>query len=112
VIVLDAIPADPAFTPSYAERRKFLESLRVPQEPFSSGLHEGDAAPLLLTTSVLSCSQNELLAFYCGLRKANHSLGAEFFEGVVMKRTDAAYPVQLRSSTEETPCLIKHQWGS
>jgi hypothetical protein len=31
---------------------------------------------------------------------------------VVMKRTDAAYPVQLRSSTEETPCLIKHQWGS
>ena len=51
LIVLDAIPHDPSFTPSYVERREFLESLRIPQEPFSSGLHDGAAAPLLLTTS-------------------------------------------------------------
>ena len=110
LIVLDAIPADPSFTPSYAERREFLESLRIPQEPFSSGLHEGDAAPLLLTTSRMVTTQNESLAFYHSLRQANHGLQAEFFEGVVMKRADAAYPVQLRSSTEETPCLIKHRF--
>ena len=55
-------------------------------------------------------NQNETLAFYCGLRQTNRLLQAEFFEGVVMKRADAPYPVQLRSSTEETPCLIKHKF--
>lgn len=112
LIVLDAIPAAPSFTPSYAERREFLESLRIPQESFSSALHEGDAAPLLLTTSRMACSQNESLAFYCGLREANHNLGAEFFEGLVMKRADSEYPIQLRSSTEETRCWIKHKFSA
>jgi hypothetical protein len=27
--------------------------------------------------------------------------GCDFFEGVVMNRVDSAYPVQLRSATEE-----------
>jgi len=112
LIVLDAIPHDPTFAPSYAERREFLESLRIPHEPFSSALHEGDNPPLLLTTSRMVTNQNETLAFYCGLRQSNRLLQAEFFEGVVMKRADAAYPVQLRNSTEETRCWIKHRWGS
>ena len=110
LIVLDAIPGDPMFTPSYAERREFLESLRLPQEPFSGGFHEGEAAPLLLTTSRMVTSPNESLAFYHSLRQANRSLGAEFFEGVVMKRADAPYPVQKRSSTEESRAWIKHRW--
>lgn len=112
LIVLDAIPADPLFSPGYAERRAFLESLRIPQEAFSSGLHDGDATPLLLTTSRLACDPNELLEFYAALRQANHILGAEFFEGVVMKRADAAYPVQLRSPTEETRSWVKHRWAA
>jgi len=28
------------------------------------------------------------------------ALGCDFFEGVVMKRADSPYPVQLRSATE------------
>ena len=110
LIVLDAIPHDSTFTPSYAERREFLESLRIPLEPFSSGLHDGDAAPLLITTSRMVTTQNETLAFYCGLRQANLTLGAEFFEGVVMKRADAAYPVQLRGSSEECRAWCKHRF--
>lgn len=110
LIVLDAIPADPQFTPGYAERRQFLESLRIPQEPFSSGLHDGDEPPLLLTTSLLACDPNESLAFYHALRQANNILRAEFFEGIVMKRADAPYPVQLRSPTEECPAMIKHRF--
>lgn len=110
LIVLDVVPHDPLFTPSYAERREFLESLRLPQEPFSSGLHAGDEPPLLLTTSRMVTSQNESLTFYQSLRQSNHALGAEFFEGVVMKRADAVYPVQLRSSTEETRSWVKHRW--
>lgn len=110
LIVLDAIPTDPQFTPSYAERRAFLESLRIPQETFSSGLHDGDEPPLLLTNSRLACDSNESLAFYHALRQANNILRAEFFEGLVMKRADAPYPVQLRSPTKECPAMIKHRF--
>jgi len=111
LIVLDAIPADPLFTPSYRERRAFLESLRIPQERFSSGIHEGDPRPLLLTTSVPACDHNAVLAFYTVLRESNHTLGAPFFEGVVMKKGDSPYPVQLRSPTEEFRGWSKHRWG-
>ena len=110
LIVLDAIPADPKFTPSYQERRAFLESLRIPQERFSRGIQEGELRPLLLTTSHAACSQNELLAFYQNLREANHTLKSPFFEGIVMKKADTAYPVQLRSSTEEFRGFVKHRF--
>jgi len=51
-----------------------------------------------------------VLAFYQRLRDANRVLRADFFEGVVMKRTESAYPVQLRSVTEEFRGWIKHRW--
>jgi len=110
LIVLDAIPADPKFTPTYQERRAFLESLRIPQERFSCGIHEGEPRPLLLTTSVPACDHNALLAFYFGLKEASHTLKAPFFEGIVMKKADAPYPIQLRSSTEECRAMIKHRF--
>lgn len=110
LIVLDAIPADPQFTPTYLERRAFLESLRIPQEHFSSGINVADARPLLLTTSRPPCSQNELLAFYSGHREANLRLKSPFFEGLVMKRADAICPVQLRSPMEESRDMIKHRF--
>jgi len=111
LIVLDAISADPMFTPSYQERRAFLESLRIPQERFSSGINAADARPLLLTTSVPACSQNALLAFYQRLKEVNTILGSPFFEGVVMKKADSPYPVQLRNPGEEFRGFVKHRWG-
>lgn len=110
LVVLDAIPATATFTPSYTERRAFLESLGIPLEPFSSGSHTGDGRSLLLTTSRMVCSYNESLAFYQSLREANRKLGVEFFEGVVMKRGDSVYPVQMRSSTEEWREWVKHRF--
>jgi hypothetical protein len=109
LIVLDAISADPRFTPSYQERRAFLESLRIPQERFSSGIHEGESRPLLLTTSLPACAHNALLAFYWRLKDANILLKTPFFEGVVMKKADSLYPVQLRSPSEEFRGWIKHR---
>jgi len=110
LIVLDAIPADAQFTPSYQERRAFLESLRIPQERFSSGINEPDAPPLLLTTSLLANDHSAVLASYQSLKAANKSLHCEFFEGVVMKKADSAYPVQLRNSTEEYRGWSKHRF--
>jgi hypothetical protein len=51
-----------------------------------------------------------VLAFYHGLNSANKRLHCEFFEGVVMKKGDAAYPVQLRNATEECRAFIKHRF--
>ncbi len=110
LILFDAISTDPMFTPSYTERRAFLESLRIPQERFSRGINDPDAPSLLLTTSLLASHHNEVLAFYQNLHAANRKLACEFFEGVVMKRGDAAYPVQLRSSTEECRATMKHRF--
>ena len=42
-----------------------------------------------------------LMAFYRRLRAANRALGCDFFEGVVMKREDSIYPVQLWTAMEE-----------
>jgi hypothetical protein len=111
LILLDAIPSDPMFTPSYAERRAFLESLRIPQERFSSGIHEGSERLLMLTTSLEACDHNAILAFYHQLRAATNALKTPFFEGVVMKLGSAEYPIQLRSPTEECRALVKHRWG-
>jgi ATP-dependent DNA ligase len=110
LILLDAVPAEPLFTPSYSERRAFLESLRVPQEHFSSGLQRGDNPPLLLTSSQAPCAHDEALAFYHSLKQVNRVLGADFFEGLVMKRLDSPYPVQLRGSGEECRAWIKHRF--
>jgi hypothetical protein len=38
------------------------------------------------------------------------ALGCDFFEGVVMKRADSIYPVQLRSATEECRGWCKHRF--
>ena len=41
---------------------------------------------------------------------SNRALGCDFFEGVVMKRADSAYPAQLRSATEEFRGWVKHRF--
>lgn len=110
LIVLDAIPFDPLVSPSYSERRTFLESLGLETEPFSSGHFTGTESPLLLTISRAAGDPSESLAFYRRLREINRELGAEFFEGVVMKRADSPYPVQLRSATEECWHWVKHRF--
>ena len=43
-------------------------------------------------------------------RAANRALRCDFFEGVVMKRADSPYPVQLRSATEEFRGWAKHRF--
>lgn len=50
------------------------------------------------------------LRFISGIRDANRVLGCDFFEGVVMKRADSPYPVQLRSATEEFRGWVKHRF--
>jgi hypothetical protein len=41
---------------------------------------------------------------------AGQGLGCDFFEGIVMKRADALYPLQLRDPEADTHVWVKHRW--
>ena len=45
------------------------------------------------------------------LQGINRAWGCDFFEGLVAKRADSVYPIQLRSPKAETPLWIKHRWA-
>ena len=109
LVVLDVIPE--SGMPIYTARRAILESL-LPCDP----VFDGDTArPVPNDTAVLmptrlADSHADALEFYQCLRAANRPLGCDFFEGVVMKRADSIYPVQMRSATEEFRGWVKHRF--
>ncbi len=51
------------------------------------------------------------LDFYRELRQLNRQWHCPFYEGLVAKRADSLYPVQLRSPTLEFPGWVKHRWS-
>ena len=109
LVVLDAVPE--SGTPTYVRRRELLESFLPCDAVFG-----GDTArpvpcgAVVLTPAQRADSHTDALAFYQRLRAVNRVLGCDFFEGVVMKRADSAYPVQLRRSTEEFRGWMKHRF--
>ena len=63
--------------------------------------------------SVVACSpaRDAELEFYHSLKQLNRNWRCPFYEGVVAKRADSLYPVQLRSPTLEFPGWVKHRWA-
>jgi len=49
-------------------------------------------------------------AWNLALTERRRQSASDFYEGIVMKRVDAVYPVQLRSPHAETPAWVKHRW--
>jgi len=109
LVVLDFVPESGA--PTYEQRRAVLESL-FPTHPVFSGdtKHPVPCDVAVLTPNHRVASQADALAFYERLRAANRAFGCDFFEGVVMKRADSVYPMQLRSATEECRGWVKHRF--
>jgi ATP-dependent DNA ligase len=109
LVVFDGVPE--SGTPSYEQRRAMLESRIV-----SDSVFDGDTSrpvpcgAVVLTPTRRADSHADAFAFYQRLREANRALGCDFFEGVVMKRADSIYPVQLRSASEEFPGWVKHRF--
>ena len=100
LVVLDVVPE--SGTPSYEQRREMLERIIPTATVFSGDTSRpvpSDMAALIPT--LRADSHADALSFYQRLRSANRALGCDFFEGVVMKRAESNYPVQLRSATEE-----------
>lgn len=111
LIVLDCIPE--AGAPTYIERKAFLTSLAVREliefdQLSTSGIGSFQNNAVLLSPSIPD--NGGVLNFYRYLQDLNRRLKADFYEGVVMKRGDAPYPVQLRNSKEEFPGMVKHRF--
>lgn len=74
---------------------------------------------IYLTPSIKACNAlplwNELTQANAILREWQKAKGVakpqDFYEGVVAKRADARYPVQLRRPDEETHTWMKHRWA-
>ncbi len=109
LVVLDVVPESGA--PSYEQRRAMLEAI-IPIDAVFSGdtSHPVPSGSVVLTPTTRADSHADALAFYQRLREANRALRCDFFEGVVMKRADSSYPVQLRSATEEFRGCVKHRF--
>ena len=109
LVVLDVVPE--SGTPSYDQRRAMLESVVAIDAVFSGDTsHPVPSGSVVLTPTMHADSHANALAYYHRLRDANRALRCDFFEGVVMKRADSAYPVQLRSATEEFRGWVKHRF--
>ena len=110
LVVLDVVPE--SGTPSYEQRRAMLESLLPTDAVFSGDTSRPvPCGAVVLTPTMRADSHADALAFYQRLRAANRALGCDFFEGVVMKRGDSIYPVQLRSASEECRAWCKHRFA-
>ena len=72
--------------------------------------HPVPCGTVVLTPTLRADSHADAVAFYQRLRDANRAFGCDFFEGVVMKRAESAYPAQLRSTTEECRDWVKHRF--
>jgi hypothetical protein len=102
----------------YDERQQLLYDTCIAKGPGFSWAHE-QFEPL----------ENELLSFaytyrtddkapemhpaaaWVRLQEVNQALGCELFEGLVAKRADSLYPLQLRSPDLEFPFWMKHRWS-
>ncbi len=110
LIVLDVIP-EPAYraTP-YIERRQWLEAV-LPQLEYylppwadrCGGFVSGpNKFPLLSMPPTVAPA-----IAWCELTQANKILGCPFYEGLVAKRIDSAYPFQIRNPEEAYPFCLK-----
>ena len=107
LVVLDWIPE--SGSPTYEERREFLAGL-VETERLSTGEWQSFPENALFLPPSVRDEGSAALDFYTGLKAINRRLRCDFFEGVVMKRGNASYPMQLRSDTEECRAMAKHRF--
>ncbi len=108
LVVLDVVPQ--SGTPSYTERRATLESLLPCNPVFDGDSTRPVPCGAALLTPTWRANSHTALPYSQQLREANRALRCDFFEGLVMKRADSAYPVQLRSATEEFRGWVKHRF--
>lgn len=104
LIVLDVVP-EPKFRElEYIDRHRWLQSvLRIHQ---LDELPEPESVLLVPSCPSFGCA----LSIYRQLRTFNASFGRVLYEGIVAKRSDKPYPIQLRGPEVRTPYWMKHRF--
>jgi ATP-dependent DNA ligase len=103
IIVFDLIPKS-GWHPTYLQRHTWLKAVLE--------VHQPDQKPadnsLLLAPSCPSweCASS----LYRSFRSLNDNFGVKLYEGIVAKRSDKPYPIQLRGPEVRTPYWIKHRF--
>jgi len=101
LVVLDVVPGPTYADASYTERRRWLEVVLQPHDLTPS---TPNAIPLLsLPPQVFPSDWERLQAI-------NQRLGCEFYEGMVAKRADSPYNIQLVSPDQTISAWVKYRW--
>lgn len=100
LIVLDAIFAEA----TYKQRRECLEDYFRP-EP---GPELFECQDVYLPPQIEPADAESSWRI---LQSRNVNCRCEFYEGLVAKRADSLYPIQLRSPDVEFPFWMKHRWA-
>jgi len=116
ILVFDYIPTAGCNHP-FSERRKLLE-LHFEILPFATELLNCGGGRVMepvhdrvfLINQLAPRSDQEVLALYKLLQAQNRIIGKKFYEGLVAKRIDKPYPLQLRKPKEPTPWMMKHRF--
>jgi len=62
------------------------------------------------SVGALGPEELDALKFYQRLKQLNAQWHCPFYEGVVAKRSDSLYPIQLRSAALDYTGWLKHRW--
>jgi len=118
IVIFDYIPPDSERADNYSKRRVYLEEVFGNAVlPWSTELADAggvvDCVFLIPEFCRTSPEQRtgDPLHYYKRMQAENMELGRRrIYEGLVAKRTDKPYPVQLRSPETETPWMMKHRF--
>jgi hypothetical protein len=112
LIILDAIV--PALTASERYVLLLEEAMRLEWPILSIENRPEENRVYLLKQVALSDASHTgkftLNQWWGWMQRLNRDWTADFYEGLVAKRGDSLYPIQLRSPDSECPFWIKHRW--
>jgi hypothetical protein len=113
LVILDAVV--PSLNAGERYWRLIEEADRRAWPSFGIGQRpEEDRVYLLKQTAMSDAShtgKQALTGWWTWMQQVNREWGADFYEGLVAKRGDSVYPIQLRSPDAECPFWIKHRWA-
>lgn len=113
IIVFDLMVPDMLFWQRRAKLEEFFETLPLASELLNCG---GGRTPkvcydrVFLINQIAANTRFEAVSLSRVLETQNAIVGRKFYEGLVAKRTDKPYPMQLRKAKEPTPWMMKHRF--
>lgn len=113
LILLDVIPSGRNTVThehwTYEQRRSWITPDILPVlEPVSRVGQEPEDNAVYQSPRI---AEEQAADYWSLLQIFNQHCGCPFYEGLVAKRNDSKYPIQLRSPDEKFPYWVKHRWA-